>query len=185
MGILIDRDRCICCGACVGACPNGTIETDGSVAVVAEENCVLCGACVDACPMGAISLERKARQAEESKGGVWVAVQQLEGEPLPVAYQLLGKGRELADALACELTAVCLGCGDGFATSLIESGADKVLLCKSDMISLVDSLTAPFSIANALIVAIASRRERELQKTFSSLEQVWEEYQVYEKRVDV
>ena len=49
------------------------------------------------------------------------------------------------------------------------------------MISLVDSLTAPFSIANALIVAIAAKRERELQKTFSSLEQVWEEYQVYEK----
>jgi DNA-binding MurR/RpiR family transcriptional regulator len=62
--------------------------------------------------------------------------------------------------------------------------SDRVLLCKSDMISLVDSLTAPFSIANALIVAIAAKRERELQKTFSSLEQVWEEYQVYEKRVD-
>ena len=62
--------------------------------------------------------------------------------------------------------------------------SDHILLCKSDMISLVDSLTAPFSIANALIVAIASRRERELQKTFNSLEQVWEEYQVYEKRVD-
>jgi DNA-binding MurR/RpiR family transcriptional regulator len=63
--------------------------------------------------------------------------------------------------------------------------SDHVLLCKSDMISLVDSLTAPFSIANALIVAIASRRERELQKTFNSLEKVWEEYQVYEKRVDL
>ena len=63
--------------------------------------------------------------------------------------------------------------------------SDHVLQCKSDMISLVDSLTAPFSIANALIVAVAARRERELQKTFSSLEQVWEEYQVYEKRVDV
>ena len=62
--------------------------------------------------------------------------------------------------------------------------SDHVLLCKSDMISLVDSLTAPMSIANALIVAIAARREQELQKTFASLEKVWEEYQVYEKRVD-
>jgi len=60
-----------------------------------------------------------------------------------------------------------------------------VLVCKSDMISLVDSLTAPFSVANALIVAIAARRERELAKTFSSLENVWEEYQVYEKRVEL
>lgn len=68
--------------------------------------------------------------------------------------------------------------------SPLGKSSDHVLLCKSDMISLVDSLTAPFSIANALIVAIAAKRERELQKTFSSLEQVWEEYQVYEKRVD-
>ena len=62
--------------------------------------------------------------------------------------------------------------------------SDLVLQCKSDMISLVDSLTAPLSIANALIVAIAARREQALAKTFSSLEQVWEEYQVYEKRVE-
>ncbi len=70
------------------------------------------------------------------------------------------------------------------ALSPLGRSSDHVLLCKSDMISLVDSLTAPLSIANALIVAIAARRERELQKTFQSLEKVWEEYQVYEKRVD-
>ena len=70
------------------------------------------------------------------------------------------------------------------ALSPLGSSSDYVLLCKSDMISLVDSLTAPFSIANALIVAIASRREKELAETFSSLEKVWEEYRVYEKRVD-
>lgn len=70
------------------------------------------------------------------------------------------------------------------ALSPLGRSSDHVLLCKSDMISLVDSLTAPFSITNALIVAIAARREKELQQTFSSLEKVWEEYQVYEKRVD-
>lgn len=70
------------------------------------------------------------------------------------------------------------------ALSPLGRSSDHVLLCKSDMISLVDSLTAPFSITNALIVAIAARRERELQETFSSLEKVWEEYQVYEKRVE-
>ena len=59
---------------------------------------------------------------------------------------------------------------------------DQVLLAKSDMISLVDSLTAPLSICNALIVAIAARREQELQKTFSELEQLWEKYNVYEKQ---
>lgn len=70
------------------------------------------------------------------------------------------------------------------ALSPLGRNSDYVLICKSDMISLVDSLTAPFSIANALIVAIAAKRERELQKTFQFLEEVWEEYQVYEKRVD-
>ena len=61
---------------------------------------------------------------------------------------------------------------------------DRVLLAKSDMISLVDSLTAPLSICNALIVAIAARREREIQKKFSELEQLWEKYNVYEKHGD-
>ena len=68
------------------------------------------------------------------------------------------------------------------ALSPLGRNSDFVLICKSDMISLVDSLTAPFSVANALIVAIAAKREQALAKTFSSLEQVWEEYQVYEKR---
>ena len=53
------------------------------------------------------------------------------------------------------------------------------------MISLVDSLTAPLSICNALIVAIAARREREIEKKFSELETVWEKYNVYEKQVDL
>lgn len=61
---------------------------------------------------------------------------------------------------------------------------DHILLAKSDMVSLVDSLTAPLSVINALIVALASGREHILEKTFNTLEHVWEEYNVYEKRVD-
>lgn len=61
---------------------------------------------------------------------------------------------------------------------------DHVLLAKSDMVSLVDSLVAPLSIVNALIVALAVKREKELAKTFSDLEHIWEKYNVYEKRVD-
>lgn len=62
--------------------------------------------------------------------------------------------------------------------------SDHVLLAKSDMISLVDSLTAPMSIVNALLVAIAARREKELEAKFSELERVWEKYNVYEKQGD-
>ena len=61
---------------------------------------------------------------------------------------------------------------------------DHILLAKSDMVSLVDSLTAPLSVINALVVALASGREHILEKTFDALERVWEEYNVYEKRVD-
>ena len=52
------------------------------------------------------------------------------------------------------------------------------------MVSLVDSLVAPLSIVNALIVAIASKREKELQRTFEALEHIWDQYNVYEKRVE-
>ena len=62
--------------------------------------------------------------------------------------------------------------------------SDHVLVTKSGMVSLVDSLVAPLSIINALIVAIASRREKELARTFETLERIWDEYNVYEKQVD-
>ncbi len=71
------------------------------------------------------------------------------------------------------------------AESPLGRNCDHVLLAKSDMISLVDSLTAPLSIANALIVAIASRREKELEKKFSELERMWELYHVYEKQEEL
>ena len=48
--------------------------------------------------------------------------------------------------------------------------------------SLVDSLVAPLSVVNSLIVAIASRRQKELQRTFESLERIWDQYNVYEKQ---
>ena len=62
--------------------------------------------------------------------------------------------------------------------------SDHVLVAKSDMVSLVDSLVAPLSVVNALVVALAADREQELGKTFDTLERVWEEYHVYEKWVE-
>ena len=61
---------------------------------------------------------------------------------------------------------------------------DYALIAKSDMVSLVDSLVAPLSIVNALIVAIAARREKEISQTFANLERIWDEYNVYEKQVE-
>lgn len=76
-----------------------------------------------------------------------------------------------------------IGITDSLASPLGKS-CDHVLLAKSDMISLVDSLTAPLSIANALIVAIAAKRKQELEKKFAELESLWEKYNVYEKQGD-
>lgn len=68
--------------------------------------------------------------------------------------------------------------------SPLAQSCDYVLAAKSDMVSLVDSLVAPLSVVNALIVSLAAAREQELKKSFDTLERVWEEYNVYEKRVD-
>ncbi len=59
--------------------------------------------------------------------------------------------------------------------------ADHVLLAKSDMASFVDSLVAPLSLVNALIVAVSRKKSAELAATFGTLEQIWDEYEVYEK----
>ena len=69
-------------------------------------------------------------------------------------------------------------------TSPLGQTSDFVLQTKSDMASLVDSLVAPLSVGNALVVALAARREEKLAKTFSRLEEIWEKYQVYEKQDD-
>ena len=68
--------------------------------------------------------------------------------------------------------------------SPLAQNSDHVLIAKSDMVSLVDSLVAPLSVVNALLVALASAREAEVQKSLGTLERVWEEYNIYEKRVD-
>jgi len=68
--------------------------------------------------------------------------------------------------------------------SPLAQNSDYVLIAKSDMVSLVDSLVAPLSVVNALLVALASAREHEVQMSLETLEHVWEEYNIYEKRVD-
>ena len=60
--------------------------------------------------------------------------------------------------------------------------ADVSLLAKSDMASFVDSLVAPLSLVNALIVAISREKAVHLESSLNRLESIWEEYDVYEKQ---
>ena len=59
--------------------------------------------------------------------------------------------------------------------------ADHVLVAKSGMVSVVDSLVAAMSVINALVVSIGRSQERLLTQTFENLEHIWDEYDVYER----
>ena len=82
-----------------------------------------------------------------------------------------------------QIGATVIGITNSHLSPLAEN-SDYVLIAKSDMVSLVDSLVAPLSVVNALLVSLASAREQEVQKSLGTLERVWEEYNIYEKRVD-
>ena len=53
------------------------------------------------------------------------------------------------------------------------------LIARSDMVSIVDSLVAPLSIINAMVVALCMKKQTEVVKTLETLEEIWDEYQVY------
>ena len=53
------------------------------------------------------------------------------------------------------------------------------LIARSDMASIVDSLVAPLSVINALIVALCMNRQKEVMNTLETMEKIWDEYQVY------
>ena len=55
------------------------------------------------------------------------------------------------------------------------------LIARSDMASIVDSLVAPLSVVNALVVALCMKKQTEVITTLETLEQIWDEYQVYSK----
>ena len=65
--------------------------------------------------------------------------------------------------------------------SPIAQGASQVLLARSDMASFVDSLVAPLSIINAIIVAVSRAKQDELTERLRKLEEIWDEYDVYDK----
>lgn len=132
MGIKFDLEKCTGCGNCVPACPFGLLDiVNGKIQV--KEGCNLCGACRDACSFEAITIEVPAATAPASDGshGVWVFAEQRRGNLKNVSFELLSKGRELADTLQTELCAVCLGHNIADIDRLIAHGADKVYLVDS------------------------------------------------------
>ena len=68
------------------------------------------------------------------------------------------------------------------AVSPLAEFANYLITAQSDMASFMDSLVAPLSIINAIIVEITRRRESEITARFDALEKIWDEYEVYAKR---
>ncbi len=129
MAIHIDLDKCVGCGDCLAACPFGLIEIVDEKAHLSE-GCTLCGACQEACDYDAILIEAVAEAVvtDDSHRGIWVFAEQRDGRLKSVGYELLAKGRELADTLKTELCAICFGHNIDETEQLIAYGADKVYL---------------------------------------------------------
>ena len=79
--------------------------------------------------------------------------------------------------------ATAIGITDGDSSPFV-GVADVILYAKSDMVSFLDSLVAPMSLINALIVAVGYQRPDNLSDTYHRLEKIWSEYDVYEKLDD-
>lgn len=58
--------------------------------------------------------------------------------------------------------------------------ADVVLTVKNNMISFVDSLVPAFSVANAVVIGVASRESDDIKAYFNELEKIWEKFEIYE-----
>lgn len=99
-----------------------------------------------------------------------------------ISYPRYSKRTVSAVRFARERGATVLALTDAD-TSPIAELSDICLLARSDMVSFVDSLVAPLSLINALIVAVSERKSG-VAGIFGDLEKVWNEYGVYEKNAD-
>ncbi len=126
---VIDQ-KCVGCGACIRACAYDAIKVVNKLAIIDPDKCTLCGACVQSCPFDAIVIRKMAAVQIDKKDyqGIWVFAEQKDGMIAPVVLELLGKGRELADQMEAELSAVLFGSDiEGLSSELIAYGADQVI----------------------------------------------------------
>ncbi|MBR2504578.1 MAG: electron transfer flavoprotein subunit alpha [Elusimicrobiaceae bacterium] len=148
--------NCVGCGKCVSTCPFGALSLVNRKAV-ANASCTMCGACVSVCPVKALSLPTAGAEKKDLSAykGVWafieIADDGKEQKVRPVGFELLSKGRELADQLGEELAAVVIGEGvEKYFAELSSYGADKIYAVSSPAYR--DYNTAAY--ANAMISLI-------------------------------
>lgn len=129
MAMIVDKETCVGCGACVAICPVGAISLEDKACIDAD-SCIGCGACVNACPVGAISAEGAVAKKEvENNHGtdLWVVTELENGEPVGVTYELIGVASDLAAKAGEKCCAVLVAAEAGdVPQKLIAAGADKV-----------------------------------------------------------
>ncbi|HJV64722.1 MAG TPA: FAD-binding protein [Geomonas sp.] len=132
--------KCIACGArCESSCPvSGIVMSEAGEPSIHAEKCIGCAKCVKVCAAGALEMfytpeelellkkweaqhgaveeeldpaERELRAMLAQYRGVWVFIEQYQGEVAKVSWELLGAGKELADKLKVPLSAVIIGLG--------------------------------------------------------------------------
>lgn len=143
MALKVIKERCTGCGLCVQVCPYNAIKlSDENVAEILE-SCILCGQCIEACPMKALLMEEKHGEEATGYRGVMVFVEHEFGRINHVSFELLGKGRELADKLMVPLCAMVMG--DGAKDMAKEVGAyDVDEICVVDAPHLREYQTNPY-----------------------------------------
>ena len=148
MNLIFYTYKCTACGECVDACPFGVLSLEDSALIIGE-GCNLCGACVEICPEGALELpemEGPAPRPGVPPDGVWVFAEQRHGKLAPVALELLGEARRLAEQLGVSVAGVLLGDQVGpLALTLLSGGADKVYLAEAP--ELADFVEGPYTVA--------------------------------------
>jgi len=133
--IKILNEKCVGCTLCVKVCPFGAITLKAKKAVIDLSKCNLCGACAPICKFKAIIINKKETKKAKDFSlykDVWVFAEQKKGVVQSISFELLGKGRELADKLGVNLCAVLLGDNvEDKSQELASRGADKVYLVDS------------------------------------------------------
>jgi len=130
--IKILREKCNGCGVCVDICPYEAINMINKTPVI-NGNCQLCNICVSACEQKAILIEkeevREIAKVDLSKyKDVLVFAEQYKNKVAPVTFELLGKGKELAEKLNEKLLCVILGNNIFNEAKVLCSYADKVYI---------------------------------------------------------
>ena len=127
--ISVDKEKCTNCSLCESSCAFGSLVMEEGYPRFLDD-CRLCGECVKVCPTDAIIIKEEGTEIEFSDyKGILVFAEQWKGKVHPVSYELLGKGRELADQLGEKLFAVIIGSELVDAVKELKMrGADKVFV---------------------------------------------------------